>query len=369
MKTLSRIVDVILYIIVFVTVTSALGSAVIKKPFLMTAVRSNSMYPLFQRGDMILISSVSSKSNINIGDIAIFDPEEGSLASKGVIAHRIHGGNETEGFITKGDANDYIDQNSNNDIPIKKEWISNQVITIGKIPLKLPLIGYIPLSMEKYQKSPYLFPVLAMVLAIIIGIGEMTEHKKKRTRKSKLEMQLIYFLSGLTVSIMLGASMLAMGQHLTLIYEVSDTSKGVIMGSDVGIMMVGESINKPLSELSNKGFFPMISTSTTEDSQITFSHDLVFLEAGQNLKTNYRVEAMTPGKYESKIDVGMFLPILSKNFIYSMAQKSYWLALVVTSLIPGLPIMLYPLIDSRMRRKTIKEIRHKFRRIRNSLSF
>lgn len=369
MKALSRIVDVILYILVFITVTSAVGAAVTKKPFLMTAVRSNSMYPLFQRGDMLLISPVLSKTSVNLGDIIIFKPEEGSLASKGIIAHRIYSGNEADGFITKGDANEYIDQTSKGDSLIMKKWITNRVITIGNKPLKIPLLGYIPLWMEKYQKSPFLLPAIALILAVIVGIGEMTINKKKRAKKTKLEMPLIYFFCGLTISIMLVTSMLAMSQHLKLVYEVSETNQGVIMGSDVGIMMVGENIEKPLSELSNKGFFPMACTSTTDDSQITFSHNILSLGAGQSIETNYRVEAKTPGKYESIMHIGMFLPILPKSIIYFLAKQSYWLALIVISLIPGLPIMLYPLIDPRMRRKTIKEISHKVRKIKGLISF
>lgn len=368
MKILSRIVDIILYIIVFIAVTSAIGAIVTKKPFLITAVRSNSMYPLFQRGDMLLISPVLPKTNVSIGDIIIFDPEEGNLASKGVIAHRINSGNAIDGFTTKGDANDYIDQTSREDGLIKKEWISNRVITIGDKPVRIPLLGYIPILMEKYQKSPFLLPIIAVILAIIVAVGEMTNKKKKR-KKNKLEMPLIYFFCGLTISVMLAASMLAMGQHLKLIYEVSEKGNGIIMGSDVGIMLVGENIEKPLSELSNKGFFPMICTSTTSDSQISFSHDMVFLGAGQSLKTKYMVDAVTPGKYESIIHIGMFLPILPKGVIYFLVKRSYWLALIVVSLIPGLPIMLYPIIDSEMRRKTIREIKHKFRKIRGLISF
>lgn len=369
MKAFSRVMDVILYILVFITVTSAVGAAVTKKPFLMTAVRSNSMYPLFQRGDMLLVSPVLSKTSLKAGDIIIFDPEEGSLASKGVIAHRIYRGNEAEGFVTKGDANQNIDQVSEGDSLIIKKWIMGRVVTIGRKPVKLPFLGYIPLWMEKYQRSPFLLPAIAFILAIIVGIGEITNNKKKRVRKSRLEMPLIYFFCGITISIMLGATMLSMGQHLKLFYEVSETSQGVMLGSDVGIMKVGEKIEKPLSELSNKGFIPMVCTSTTEDSQVSFSNGVLFLGAGESLSTNYRVEAKTSGKYESIIHIGMFLPILPGNIIYFLARKSYWLALIVISLIPGLPIMFYPIIDSKMRRKAIKEIRHKFRKIKGLISF
>ena len=40
------------------------------------------------------------------------------------------------------------------------------------------------------------------------------------------------------------------------------------MGSDVGILKVGDKVSQPLSELSNGGFFPLIGAITTNDDQI-----------------------------------------------------------------------------------------------------
>jgi hypothetical protein len=56
-----------------------------------------------------------------------------------------------------------------------------------------------------------------------------------------------------------------------------------------------------------------------------------------------------PGQYDSTIHIGMFYPLLPVSWIHTLAKANYWLALIVISLIPGLPLMAYPLIDSRMR--------------------
>lgn len=271
-----------------------------------------------------------------------------------------------DGYITKGDANLRSDQDEGESAPIKREWISSKVITLGSIPLKLPLIGYIPLWAERLQKNPYILPVITVVLAVIIGVSEFSCRNKKQ-KKNKLELPLIYFFSGIALSVILLASMLATSQHLTLTYEVSETERGVIQSSNVGILKLGDSTELPLSNLDNKGFFPLIATITTDDKQINFSHDKLTLMPGQKVETTMKVKASTPGKYEPVIHVGMFFPFLPGSLIYALARISYWLALAVVSLIPGLPLMLYPLIDSKMRRKTIKEVRRKFRRISSAL--
>ena len=148
--------------------------------------------------------------------------------------------------------------------------------------------------------------------------------------------------------------MLASGQKLNLTYEVSEQGQGVLMGSEVGILQVGDEVSQPLSELKNGGFFPLIGSITTKDKQIVTSHKNIKLSQGQQLETTYTVTAQNPGMYESSIQVGLFYPFLPASFIYFLSEKSYWLALVVVSFIPGLPLIIYPMIDGKMRRGIYK---------------
>lgn len=363
-KIINRVIDILLYIFVGIVLTAAVTSAIWNKPMLFSAVRSNSMYPLFERGDMIFINSLNKENTVKIGDIVVFKAEEGSLSDQGYVVHRIIEETKDGNYITKGDANDYKD-------PIlKREWIYSKVVTLGKYPVKIPLLGYLPLWMESFQKNPYAMPIIAVILAAIVGFSELTGSKKSKKKKNNsLDMQLIYFFSGLTISIVMAATMLATSQRIVLPYEVSENSQGVIMGSAVGILKVGDERTIPLAELSNKGLMPVTATITSNDNQLTFSHTLEELNKGDELKPELNLKAVNAGKYESVIYIGLFYPFLPKNLIYYLANNSYWLALAVVSLIPGIPLMIYPIIDKTMRRKTIKEIRRKVRRIQSKFIF
>ena len=121
--------------------------------------------------------------------------------------------------------------------------------------------------------------------------------------------------------------------------------------------------------LVTKGAFPSIGVITTNDKQIELSHKNLFLSKGQQIDTTYTVHADNPGKYESSIKVGIFYPFLPSSFIYFLAQKSYWLALAAVSLVPGIPLMIYPFIDRKMRRRTMKVLRKKRRTLRGILPF
>ena len=141
------------------------------------------------------------------------------------------------------------------------------------------------------------------------------------------------------------------------------------MGSEVGTLQVGDEVSQPLSELENGGFFPLIEFSTTKDKQIEPSHKNIKLSQGQQLETTYTVTAQTPGAYESTIQVGLFYPFLPASVIYFLSEKSYWLALIVVSFMPGLPLIVYPMIDGKMRRGIMKFLRRKKRKLRGAIPF
>lgn len=366
MKVFSKILNILFTIAILGTLFASVGSAITKEPVLLTVIRSNSMYPVWERGDMVIIENLNEEEIVYKGDIVFFKTDKGSLADQGWIAHRVMEGDAEQGFITKGDANEYIDQKSD-PTAIERDWISGRAITIGETPIVIPKIGYLSLWAEKYQSSPYLLPGIALLLGIIIAIGEMMSGQKKRKKELGMDLQLIYIIGGLTVAIIIGATMLTSGQTVNILYEVSNQNQGVLMGSKVGILKIGDEVTQPLSELSNGGFFKLIGAITTDDKQIELSHNKVNLSRGQIINAKYIVKAKHPGKYDSSIHVGLFYPFLPSSVIYFLAQKSYWLALVLVSLVPGLPLILYPFIDGRMRRKTIKFLRKKTRKLQSIL--
>jgi signal peptidase len=365
MKLFFRILGVGFYIIIALLLVASVGSAIIKQPLLVTIVRSYSMYPVLDRGDAVFIKRVGSGDRIKNGDIIVFKVDSGSYASQGWIMHRIVGGNQKDGFITKGDANEQADQAFGGSPLIKPEWVVSKAVTLGKYPLKLPLLGYIPLLLEVFQKNPLTLPVITVILAVAIGISEIVGagRTRKKRKKSSLDLPLIYFLGGLTIVIVLGASMLSISQRLTVQYEVSRDVKGVMMGSEIGILKVGERLEQDFVELGNSGIFPVTVTITHNDPQIKINHDKLSIKPDEKVKTLLNIKADTPGKCNSKVWVGVFFPILPMNIINFLAKKSYWLALLIVSTVPGLPVMLYPLLDYKIRKRTKIELRRQFRRL------
>ena len=102
----------------------------------MASITSCSMWPALKQGDLILIKGVSSKEEIQIGDIIVY------RNPKGFTIHRVIKLNENT-FITKGDANNM------EDAPVKYEEVIGKTVTLNNKPFRIPFIGKIGLLINK----------------------------------------------------------------------------------------------------------------------------------------------------------------------------------------------------------------------------
>ncbi|MHB1453822.1 MAG: signal peptidase I [Saccharofermentanales bacterium] len=367
MKTLNRLIDFILYFIAAAVLTAVISSILWNRPVLFSAVRSDSMSPLFERGDVVFVDNLNRSDPLSIGDIVLFKAEEGELSVLGYVAHRIIGGNKEEGYTTRGDANHYSDQETGSPL-IKREWIVSRIAVRKGRPVRIPLLGYLSIWMEGVKSSRYTLPAIAVLLIGVVCIGELKNNSKgKIKKKNKAGMQQLYFFSGLTISIILATLMLTSSHKITFLYEVSSEGRGAIMGSSVGIVNIGDERQLSLANIRNNGIIPLTAVITAQDSQLRFSHVLTTLKKGDTITPQVFLKAREIGYYSSNINIGVFYPFLPRDFIYFLASISYWLALAAVSLVPGLPLMIYPVINRTMRRQTLKKIRRNFHLVQNRL--
>jgi signal peptidase len=95
------------------------------------AVRSGSMAPTIETGDLVIARSISP-TEAEVGDIVMFKDPDGSgrLISHRVRAIRRHGGRSY--FVTRGDANTGFER-----------WNVPDSGTIGEISYRVPNLGYV----------------------------------------------------------------------------------------------------------------------------------------------------------------------------------------------------------------------------------
>jgi len=161
-------------------------------------VISRSMYPVLNRGDLILVKAVTPEE-IEVGTVVVFR-HQGGLAVHRVV--KIRG----QTIVTKGDANPKEDD------PITYDDIVGRVPNVGDGLLKIPLIGRIALvttpepsgsqaetnllkQMARYVWNPIGFCLLVLLPAVLFFgsiAGDVTSvlspaRTRNRLRKKRLE--------------------------------------------------------------------------------------------------------------------------------------------------------------------------------------
>jgi signal peptidase len=136
MDVKSEIVSTAKYILIglvlAVLINQGLGYALqAEKPIM--AVVSNSMVPVFYRGDLIVVKGMDC-NEIEVGDIIVYDNPIRRIP----IVHRvveIDDSNKRLRFVTKGDNNSHTDQSTGISPPVECAWIR------GEVKLKVPKLG------------------------------------------------------------------------------------------------------------------------------------------------------------------------------------------------------------------------------------
>lgn len=131
-------------------------------------VYTGSMEPAIPVGSVVVIKPVDPET-LKIGDIICFQ-----LSQPTSITHRIIN-ITTEGFITKGDANEDPDQ-----------WTVKKENVIGKVVLTIPYVGYL----GYFVRTPIGFILLIVIPASLIIIMEIRKIIKevKKTMRARLPM-------------------------------------------------------------------------------------------------------------------------------------------------------------------------------------
>ncbi len=130
-------------LILAMAINQGLGMALqAEKPIM--AVVSNSMVPVFSRGDLIVVKGLEC-GKIEVGDIIVYHNPKRNIP----IVHRVvEIDSDSQGevlFTTKGDNNGHTDQASGISQPVRCEWVRGEVKLI--IPkLGLFKVGLIELS-------------------------------------------------------------------------------------------------------------------------------------------------------------------------------------------------------------------------------
>jgi len=111
-------------------------------------VSGHSMEGTLNEGDVVFWYPVDVNS-IKVGDIIVFR----SYIRNGLVIHRVVEITHVNGeiaFITKGDANNYTDQ-QRGEMPVTSRNFLGKIVTLDSAPLKIPLVGTLGLKFNEFR--------------------------------------------------------------------------------------------------------------------------------------------------------------------------------------------------------------------------
>lgn len=130
-------VENVLTVLIFTAVVALLIGQILGQPILFGFVETDSMSPDIEPGDGFFAVPSSMTDEPEVGDVVVYEAEE--VQGGGLTTHRVVGESD-EGYVTKGDANPFTDQDGG-EPPVTEDRIVADVVQVGSSALVIPLLG------------------------------------------------------------------------------------------------------------------------------------------------------------------------------------------------------------------------------------
>ena len=191
---MKKIIGNIIFIAIILLLISRFLTVLTGAAYPLSVVSSSSMKPSLNKGDIVPWIPCDV-DDVKIGDVVVYRSVHGYLMIHRIVDER--GGR----FITRGDANNYTDQEGPH-VPeplIGEENLCGRAIMVGRQPLKIPLAGYfwlfikdgisklaMPMKWRHPQPSfhylifsPFIFSTFLFLLILSIWIPNGRNMKEK----------------------------------------------------------------------------------------------------------------------------------------------------------------------------------------------
>jgi signal peptidase len=201
MPSARRVLTLGLELLLVLVVISLLAGQFLGQPVLLSYVETGSMAPTMEPGDGFVAMPAAVAGPVEEGDVITFRAEE--IQGGGLTTHRVVG--ETErGYITRGDANPFTDQDGD-EPPVKEAQIVAKALQVGGTVVVIPNFGTVVVGVQGViagtqrwvaatlgtrsllgpQGLTYLLlagSMLAYVLDVVLGDGRTERRERSRSR-------------------------------------------------------------------------------------------------------------------------------------------------------------------------------------------
>lgn len=339
-----RLVNALVWLLVAGSVAIILGGLV-GRPILVAAVPTTSMVPVLRPGDLIPVLPLFGQTPKQ-GQIVVYKTVHDSTW----IVHRIVGGNQETGFITRGDANTVADPN-----PVHISDIAGYVPQYGHWAARIPHVGSISLG-----RSPLSNPIVAAA-ALLLGVylliadsgASLARFRALRVRRHhKLEItpsQALGVYVGLAVilSLMTFMTTWSLTSHQVAKYQVVPTRSTRVF--DMKVSAVGEPRTDEVN-VRNLSWIPVIVALSSDDPDMEWSRSWFLLPPKADQKVSVTRHSRVAGQHTVMLRQAYYVPLLPASALKALAAVNWYLPIFVVSLIPTIPVLALAFADRRVNR-------------------
>lgn len=321
--------------VAFVVVAASLvvGTA-LGQPVLFAFVQTGSMAPTLESGDGFVAVPTPLGGDVERGDIVVYPSREdgGKLTTHRVV------GRTDGGFVTKGDANPFTDQ-QNGEPPVARDRIVATALQVDGTVVVVPYLGAVAnasrdvlaavgsvLGLGGDPGRLALFLLVTVAAALLLDRWLSASDRERDARRSTTRADgysaTALLLVGLAVVLAVAtAAMVLPSGGTTFVYDAVDPNEATTGG-----IAAGSSSNVSV-RVANDGFVPAVVFLESPGKHASMVRDTVVLEPRTAARVNVTVTAPTdPGRYEVAVVQHRYVGVLPTPLLRSLHAMTPWAA-------------------------------------------
>jgi signal peptidase len=339
--------------VVLLAVVALVVGSVLGQPVLLSYVETGSMEPTLAPGDGFIAVPSSIAGEPAPGDVVVYEAED--LQGGGLTTHRIVDRTEA-GYITKGDANPFTDQDGP-EPPVSDEQIVAHALQVGGTVVVIPAIGTaiggLQAAVADVVAGASRIPVLGPMLAgqgpgsVLIGVGlvlfiatSLLDSKRtrrvgsrSRRREGIIDTRVLTFLLLVAVLVPANAAMVLPGG----VHQLEVTGEDIAAAPDVE---PGDETTWNLV-VRNEGLVPMVVDLETAGDTETVVEERLQLGGGGD--ASITVSALAPGpgdRHVIAVRDTRYLLVLPPSVIASLDNIHPFAALLAINAVLAIGVVL-----------------------------
>jgi signal peptidase len=325
------------YLLVATLVVGLIAGSLTGTPVFLSFVETGSMEPTLEAGDGFVAIPAPLAGEVQEGDVVVFQAQ--NLQGGGLTTHRVVGETE-QGYITRGDANPFTDQDGS-EPPVTEGQIRAKALQVGGTVVRIPNLGVAISAFRSTlsfgsDRTVGIASVAAGAGLLLIGLlsdgpGRYgRDDDRSRDREDGIDVRLLVAALTLVILVPLTASMVvpAGPQEYGIVSADRDT------GAD-HVIEAGTTKERRYP-MANGGVIPAYSSLEPASEGVAVDQEWHRLDSGATVNATVAITAPPEtGYYVRNVVEYRYVAVLPEPLIVGLHAVHPWLPIFVINLLIG----------------------------------